>query len=100
MRKLEESEEIENQDIGEHQQHVESQEEEEVEEDHKDKRMEKAWVILMSDVNDIPWCTSLDLEMFNNLVEQCLDLNSTVVCQYLCKLSSLCPPLALILSNT
>jgi hypothetical protein len=46
IRKLEESEEIENQDIGEHQQCVKSQEEEEVEEE-EDKsdcweKMEKA----------------------------------------------------------
>ncbi len=63
MRKLEESEEIKNQDIGEHQQCVESQED-------CWERMEKAGVILMSDVNDIPWNTSLDLEMFYDLVEQ------------------------------
>ncbi len=27
----------------------------------------------MSDMNNIPWYTSLDLELFNNLVEQCSD---------------------------
>jgi hypothetical protein len=32
--------------------------------------MEKAGAILMSDVNNIPWYTSLDLEMFNDLVEE------------------------------
>jgi hypothetical protein len=62
---------------GEHQQCVESQEEEEVEEeeDQSDcwERMEKAGAVLMSDPTDIPWYTSLDLEMFNNLVEQCSD---------------------------
>ena len=32
--------------------------------------MEKAGNIMMSDEEDIPWYTSLDLPMFNNLVEE------------------------------
>ncbi len=65
MKKLEEGEEIENQEIGEHQQCVESQEEEEVEEeeDQSDclEKMEKAGAVLMSDVNNIPQYTSWTL---------------------------------------
>jgi hypothetical protein len=33
--------------------------------------MEKVGAILMSNPNDIPWYTSLDLAMFNELVEEC-----------------------------
>ena len=74
LRELQESVEIEVPDIGVPHQSSEPQVEEvEVERDVENfcwAKMEKAGNIMMSDEEDIPQYTSLDLPMFNNLVEE------------------------------
>ena len=74
LRELEESEEIEVPNIGAPHQSVGPQVVEEKEQEEVEKncwaKMEKAGNIMMSDEEDIPWYTSLDLPMFNSLVEE------------------------------
>ena len=98
LRELQESVEIDVPDIGVPHQSSEPQVEEvEVEKDVENfcwAKMEKAGNIMMSDEEDIPWYTSLDLPMFNSLVEEAAEnlkmttmrgnqwKNSTVMLQF------------------